>query len=397
MNGQEPAITQQDPRAYYLWLQTQRVPPVQAVQMVQQRFGTPKTPEEQARQQANQAQSNALAQTGGTIGGLLIGQQALQGFPALSGLFGTTAPATPTLIGATKVGAGAAGTAGTTVATPTVVGATKVGAGTAGTAGTTAGSSGLGSAGSVALPVAAVALGINNLWETGMKDILRGRGTREDYINQAVNFAPIFGVPGTGGAINLGLRLMGKRSVGKMMTTGKSDAQLLRDDFRGLLKETAVADNQYNVTLADGSKFNIGLDGKTKYQNVGENIDGKKTRHAWDVDFSNPLAQYAVNQIDPMIRNIYKETDGKVKPEQYTGMLVNAVTSNAKSNEDVLANIQAMLGKSTFAQQAGVAVPTPQKPGTPVNVQQAKTPQVSTPETKKLSLKETLNKYANKK
>ena len=87
MNGQEPAITQQDPRAYYLWLQTQRVPPVQAVQMVQQRFGTPKTPEEQARQQANQAQSNALAQTGGTIGGLLIGQEALRGFPNVKDLF----------------------------------------------------------------------------------------------------------------------------------------------------------------------------------------------------------------------------------------------------------------------------------------------------------------------
>lgn len=395
MNGQEPAITQQDPRAYYLWLQTQRVPPVQAVQMVQQRFGTPKTPEEQARQQANQAQSNALAQTGGTIGGLLIGQQALQGFPALSGLFGSGTA------GATGV-AGAAGTAGTTVATPTILGATTVGGGAAGAgaagagatgagaAGTAGASTTLGSVGAVAWPVALAIATISNAWESGMKDIVRGRGDRADWANQGVNIA-------TGFLPNTALRLLGKPSIGRMMTSGKSDAQLLRDDFRGLLKQTAVADDQYNVTLADGSKFNIGLDGKTKYQNVGDNIDGKKTRQAWDVDFSNPLAQYAVNQIDPMIRNIYKDTDGKVKPEQYTGMLVNAVTSNAKTNEDVLANIQAMLGKSTFAQQAGVAAPVPQKPGTPINVQQAKTPQVSTPETKKLSLKETLNKYANKK
>lgn len=81
MNGQEPSITQTDPRAYYLWLQTQRVPPYQAVQMVQQRFGAPKSPEEQARQRANQAQSNALAQTGGTIGGILVTQEALRNFP----------------------------------------------------------------------------------------------------------------------------------------------------------------------------------------------------------------------------------------------------------------------------------------------------------------------------
>ena len=303
--------------------------------------------------------------------------------------------------GATGV-AGAAGTAGTTVATPTILGATTVGGGAAGAgaagagatgagaAGTAGASTTLGSVGAVAWPVALAIATISNAWESGMKDIVRGRGDRADWANQGVNIA-------TGFLPNTALRLLGKPSIGRMMTSGKSDAQLLRDDFRGLLKQTAVADDQYNVTLADGSKFNIGLDGKTKYQNVGDNIDGKKTRQAWDVDFSNPLAQYAVNQIDPMIRNIYKDTDGKVKPEQYTGMLVNAVTSNAKTNEDVLANIQAMLGKSTFAQQAGVAAPVPQKAGTPVNVQQAKTPQVSTPETKKLSLKETLNKYANKK
>jgi len=40
-------------------------------------------------------------------------------------------------------------------------------------------------------------------------------------------------------------------------------------------------------------------------------------------------------------------------------MLVNAVTSNAKSNEDVLNNIKTVLGKSTFAQQAGVGVTPP--------------------------------------
>jgi hypothetical protein len=181
-----------------------------------------------------------------------------------------------------------------------------------------------------------------------------------------------------------------------MMTTGKSDAQLLRDDFRGVLKETGVADNNYNVTLADGSQFNIGLDGKTKYKNVGDNIDGKKTRNAWDVDFSNPLAKFAVDKIDPMIRNIYQGGEGKIKPEQYTGMLVNAVTSNAKSEEDILANINAMLGKSTFAKKAGVELP-PQAKGRQV-VPPVKTPQVSTPEgkAKSKSVRDVLQQYLKK-
>ncbi len=337
----DPELTYRDPNAYIAWLRSRGVPPQQVYQMVTDRFGVPKTPQERAKEQASQQQQAALAQTGGALAGILgagyLGSQ-------LSGL-GGAAGAT----GATTAGTTAAGTAGT-VATPTLVGATKVG----GTAATTAG---LG-----ALPIAGIAaagaFGLNQLWESGMKDILRGRGNRADYTNIALPVA----TGGIGGLVNVGLRLAGKRSVGQMMTTGKSDAQLMRDDFRGLLKQTGVADKNYKVTLADGSKFDIGLDGKTRYQNVGENIDGKTSRQAWDVDFSNPLAKFATDQIDPMIRNIYADTDGKVKPEQYTGILVNAVTSNAKSEQDVLANIQSMLGKSDLAKKAGVSVATPSKP-----------------------------------
>ena len=87
MNGQEPALTQQDPRAYYLYLLSQRMPPMQAVQLVEQRFGPPKTPDQRAREQAGQAQNNALAQTAGTIGGLLVTQEAMRNFPNVRELF----------------------------------------------------------------------------------------------------------------------------------------------------------------------------------------------------------------------------------------------------------------------------------------------------------------------
>ncbi len=342
----DPELTYKDPNAYIAWLRSQRIPPQQIYQMVTDRFGAPKTPEEQQKEQASAQQRAGLAQTGGTLAGLL-------GTGYLASQLGGGAAAAGAGAGASAAGAAGAGatTAGT-VATPTLISATPVGTGAAATGATT-----LGSVGSVALPVAAVVATLSNAWETGMKDILRGRGTREDYINQAVNM-------GTGFLPNTALRLLGKRSIGKMMTTGKSDDQLMRDDFRGLLKQTGVANKNYEVSLADGTKFNIGLDGKTRYQNVGENIDGKTQRQAWDVDFSNPLAKFATDQIDPMIRSIYAESDGKVKPEQYTGILVNAVTSNAKSQQDVLNNIQSVIGKSDFAKQAGVAVPTPSQPVT---------------------------------
>jgi len=347
---QDPQITYKDPLAYIAYLRTRGVHPVQIQEFVAQRFGPGMTPEQRARAEADAKQKGGLYQVGGAVAGTALAGEALQGFPVISGLFKAGATgATGATTGATAAGATGAGS----VATPTLVSATQVG-GSAGAG--TAGTSTLGSVGSAALPVAVTALALNNIWESGMKDILRGRGDRADWTNQAINMNP-YTAP-----INIGLRLLGKRSVGKMMTTGKSNDQMMRDDFRGLLKQSGVADNKYQVTLADGSKFNVGLDGKTRYTNVGENIDGKTTRRAWDVDFSNPLAKFATDQIDPMIRNIYSEANGKVKPEQYTGMLVNAATSNAKSEQDVLNNIQAMIGKSTFAKQAGVGVEPPKAP-----------------------------------
>jgi hypothetical protein len=337
-----PAFARSSPSAYYAWLTSNGFPHQVAYDQTTSIFGAPKTPEQIQKEQAAAAQKSGLAQAGGVVGGALLGQEAIRGFPNISGLF-SSAPAA-------GAGTGTATTTTGALAVPKVVGVKTLGAG-----GAQAGASGGATFGSVALPVAVGAAIINNAWETGMKDIVRGRGDRADWTNQLANMT------GVGAVANIGLRLLGKRSIGAMMKSGKSGAQRLRDDFRGDLKEANVADDKYNVTLADGTKFNIGLDGKTKYQNVGKNIDDKTTRNAWDVDFSNPLAKFASDKIDPMIRGIYGADDPKAKffPGQYTGMLVNAATSNAKSEADVMANIETMLGKSKFAQQAGVGVTPP--------------------------------------
>jgi len=334
----EPEITTRDPQAYFLWLRGTGLDPMAAAQQVQQRFGPGKTPEQREREAASAQETAGLAQAGGVVGGAVLASQIPTIASQVGNLFG----------GGSAAGAGATGasTVGATAANPATLGGAQ-----------SIGSSGLGSIGSVAGPIAAAALTANSLWESGMKDIVRGKGDKADYTN--IGLAA--GTMGMSEMANMGLRLLGKRSVGAMMTTGKSGAQQLRDSFRGDLKESGVADSKYNVTLADGTKFNIGLDGKTKYQNVGKNIDDKTTRNAWDVDFSNPLAKFATEKIDPMIRNIYGADDPKAKffPGQYTGILVNAATSNAKSEADVLANLETMLGKSKFAQQAGVGVTPP--------------------------------------
>jgi hypothetical protein len=236
-------------------------------------------------------------------------------------------------------GAAASGT-GAAVAAPKILGAKMVSTAPA-TQATT-----LSSAGSVALPALAVIAGLSETWEGGAKDILRGRGNKQDWTNMGVN-----AIGGVGP--NLVLRWMGKPSLGRMMTSGKSDDQLLRDDFRGKLKEKGIADKDYNVTLADGSKFNIGLDGKTKYTN----IDGKTTRNAYDVDLNNPLAQHAIKRIDPYVAEMYANQMG-IPREQYVGMLVNAATSNAKTPEEVDANIDTITGKKP-------ATPPAQQPTQP--------------------------------
>lgn len=338
-----PAFARSRPDAYYAWLTSNGFPHQVAYDQTTAIFGAPKSPEEQKREAAKQQQQAGLAQAGGAVGGALLAGEAMRGFPNIGGLFSSGATNAPT-VAALKPGA---------LAAPKIVGVKAVGTGGAQVGATGTGST-LSSIGSVALPIAAGAAIISNAWETGMKDIVRGRGDRADWTNQAVNML-------TGGLPNMALRMLGKRSIGAMMKSGKSQPQAIRDDFRGDLKEAGVADKDYMVTLADGSKFNIGLDGKTKYQNVGKNIDGKTTRNAWDVDFSNPLAKFASDKIDPMIRGIYGADNPKAKffPGQYTGMLVNAATSNAQSEQDVLANIETMLGKSKFAQQAGVGVTPP--------------------------------------
>ena len=344
------------PQQYYMALISQGMRSQDAYAALQQAYGPPKSPQQLQQEQQSAASNAALAQTGGTLAGLagsayLYGQ--LGGAGAAAAGAGTGAGTGGAVLGSVLGGGAGAGGSMATAGGGAVMGSGAVGTGataagaTGGvaTGGGAAGGAAAGAgAGAVLVPaaiVAGAAVLASNAWETGMKDIVRGRGTREDYINQVANHM-------TG--LNLGLRLFGKRSIGSMMTSGKSQQQQIRDSFRTNLKDSGVADDKYQVTLADGSKFDIGLDGKHKFTNV----DGKTQRNPYDVDFTNPLAKYATDKIDPMIRRIYADAPEGMHVEQFTGMLVNAAASNAKNEKEVDANIAAMLGQSPFAKQAGI-------------------------------------------
>lgn len=137
---------------------------------------------------------------------------------------------------------------------------------------------------------------------------------------------------------------------------GKSKAQSSRDTSRAATQSSGLADKNFNVTLADGSLYNIGADGHASLNNVGKNIDGGTTRHPYDVDFSNPLAKNAVGSLNDLARQILGEGASQTQIEQEIGMLDNAVTSNAKTQDDVTKNISAISAKYNSPQSGGASL-----------------------------------------
>lgn len=116
--------------------------------------------------------------------------------------------------------------------------------------------------------------------------------------------------------------------------SSKDKDQLTRDIFRKQMKKNNFIDQDYNYTLADGSKFNIGADGDKMLQNMGVNIDGKSERHPYDADLSNPATGGIIGAIQPLAA-IIAGSSGKNK-DDVTGMLVNAAMSSGDPMQNIL-------------------------------------------------------------
>lgn len=86
--------------------------------------------------------------------------------------------------------------------------------------------------------------------------------------------------------------------TGQALSSGKSDQQVGRDAVRGRFQQVGLTDKDNNVTLADGSKVNLGIDGhggQHSVTNPGQLISADKGRagtnklNAWDTDYTNDL------------------------------------------------------------------------------------------------------------
>jgi hypothetical protein len=291
----DPELTYRDPNAYIAWLRSKGVPPQQVYQMVTDRFGPPKTREQQQKEQASNQQTANLAQTGGALAGMVGGTY-------LAGQFGTgatAAGAAGTGTAAAGTGAAAAGGAGaSTVATPTLLSATQTGA-SAGAGG--AGSTTLAAYGPYAAPVAAAA-GLYGGYKTAemLGETAAGsQRTQQGALSGAASGAALGSSVdlATGGAtLGLGTLIGGvvgglAGAIGSWTGSSKGKAQFTRDNIRGVLQKGGVLDRNFQGTLADGSTYDFGADGSTlKWKNIDKVAEAQPGAWSGAVPLTDALA-----------------------------------------------------------------------------------------------------------
>jgi hypothetical protein len=138
--------------------------------------------------------------------------------------------------------------------------------------------------------------------------------------------------PGVGTAIGAALGAVGGGLLGSIKT-GKHKDQKVRDQVRELLLNKGVIDSNYSIGLANGSRFNIGYDGGPKKELGG--------RRPYEMELSNPLTKYAISWLSPVIA-LLSQGNQKVQ-DDFVGYFGNAALSNAKSTDELAANVNAII------------------------------------------------------
>lgn len=101
--------------------------------------------------------------------------------------------------------------------------------------------------------------------------------------------------------------------------SGKDDEQLKRDRIRRALKGN-IMDEEFNINLADGTKYQIGVEDK---------LEGTD-RHPYDVDFSQDGASMIVGMVDPLA-SIVTDADKKGRRD-LSGFMTNAIMASTPDN-----------------------------------------------------------------
>jgi hypothetical protein len=140
--------------------------------------------------------------------------------------------------------------------------------------------------------------------------------------------------PGIGTAIGIGAGALVGGLFG-CITAGKHKDQRVRDSVRDLLVQGGIINSDFQLQLADGSLYDMGKDGGPRAELGG--------RRPYEIDYSHPLAQYAIAWMDPIIA-LLAQGNTKIQTD-FVGYFTNAILSNAKDLNDVRANVGLFLSK----------------------------------------------------
>lgn len=140
--------------------------------------------------------------------------------------------------------------------------------------------------------------------------------------------------PGIGTAIGIGAGALVGGLFG-CITAGKHKDQKVRDSVRDVLVQGGILNADYQLQLADGSLYDMGKDGGPREEFGG--------RRPYEIDYSNPLAQYAIAWMDPIIA-LLAPGNTKIHTD-FVGYFTNAILSSAKDINDVRKNVDLTLSR----------------------------------------------------
>ena len=129
--------------------------------------------------------------------------------------------------------------------------------------------------------------------------------------------------------------------------SNKHEDQLWRDRARKSAEEKGFAQVNENgshvVTLADGSKYDIGVDG----------IERGQMGQAYNVDLNNPIARKMAGQLQPLALALVGDTTGDPKRrEKLVSDMTGYLTNAAMSNGDPEANLRKMYADAGITDKA---------------------------------------------
>ena len=306
--------------------------------------GTQQQSQQTQQKQTSQQQQQQPSAAQGVTQLAALGAGAYGASQLLPGAAAAPSVAAPTIIGATRL-PGTTLTLDTSIAAPKLIGAEFVSPYStwAGSGEALVGSETAGQVAGIAIPVIGSIVAIH-----------QGKQTIENMESGDMTGAGIHGFAagaGAGAAVGSIAGPAGAAigaaigafvgAIGGMVGashTGKDKDQLRRDGIRDAMQDINLIDEKYNLTLADGSKYDIGKDGHAK------NFDG--SGYAYQVARENPFSTQAVAWADALTYSMMGQ-DKKLATD-FTGYFANAAMSNAKDIETVRANML------TFVNQAGL-------------------------------------------